>query len=592
MANYNFKVDLKGIIKLLSDNLYSSKDVFLREVLQNAVDAITARKEQEPDFTDGRIIIAYQETAEGAEVIFKDNGIGLTKEEIHSFLSVIGQSAKRSEEVRSSFIGQFGIGLLSCFLVTNEIKVITRSVNDETAYQWLGFSDGTYKVTQQKGKTDAGTEIHIRLKGEMYRQYKQEKIQKMLREYGFLLTIPIYFEREDGTEQMNDSFIPWRQSFCTSEDIMEFGQQVFGDEFFDVIPLNGETIKGYAFISMRQMTPTSVNGHKIYLKNMYVTDEGKELIPKWAFFTKCIINAKDLTPTAAREGFFKDYKLMKAKNEIEKSIFDYFVSLAEYDVRKLKRITGVHNVAIKSLAVENEKVYKFFFPFLTFSTNKGEMTGFQLVETAKKIPVHYCIEIDDFRRVSPLIEGSSRLLINAGYIYDSKLFRMLEKYNKDIKIDVFDEMSYDKLLETPSEEVVFTMAFLTAAAKEALAMCNCNVVLKSFSPQQLPALYVPGADCIFDGEMSSEGFSSFFEGFSFDDEEEDDYSAKLYLNCNNPLIKRLAKSQDTELVKTIVQVIYVQAFMAGHYTMGEQEMEIMNSSLTKLMGYGLDGGLV
>ena len=136
------------------------------------------------------------------------------------------------------------------------------------------------------------------------------------------------------------------------------------------------------------------------------------------------------------------------------------------------------------------------------------------------------------------------------------------------------------------------MAFLTAAAKEALAMCNCNVVLKSFSPQQLPALYVPGADCIFDGEMSSEGFSSFFEGFSFDDEEEDDYSAKLYLNCNNPLIKRLAKSQDTELVKTIVQVIYVQAFMAGHYTMGEQEMEIMNSSLTKLMGYGLDGGLV
>ena len=592
MANYNFKVDLKGIIKLLSDNLYSSKDVFLREVLQNAVDAITARKEQEPDFTDGRIIIAYQETAEGAEVIFKDNGIGLTKEEIHSFLSVIGQSSKRSEEVRSSFIGQFGIGLLSCFLVTNEIKVITRSVNDETAYQWLGFSDGTYKVTQQKGKTDAGTEIHIRLKGEMYRQYKQERIQKMLREYGFLLTIPIYFEREDGTEQMNDSFIPWRQSFCTSEDIMEFGQQVFGDEFFDVIPLNGETIKGYAFISMRQMTPTSVNGHKIYLKNMYVTDEGKELIPKWAFFTKCIINAKDLTPTAAREGFFKDYKLMKAKNEIEKSIFDYFVSLAEYDVRKLKRITGVHNVAIKSLAVENEKVYKFFFPFLTFSTNKGEMTGFQLVETAKKIPVHYCIEIDDFRRVSPLIEGSSRLLINAGYIYDSKLFRMLEKYNKDIKIDVFDEMSYDKLLETPSEEVVFTMAFLTAAAKEALAMCNCNVVLKSFSPQQLPALYVPGADCIFDGEMSSEGFSSFFEGFSFDDEEEDDYSAKLYLNCNNPLIKRLAKSQDTELVKTIVQVIYVQAFMAGHYTMGKQEMEIMNSSLTKLMGYGLDGGLV
>ena len=591
--NYNFQVDLQGIIRLLSDNLYSSKDVFLREVLQNAIDAITARKEQQPEFSEGKVSVSYIENpgkVKSAELIFKDNGIGLTKEEIHSFLAVIGRSSKRSDEVRNSFWGQFGIGLLSCFLVTDEIKVYTRSLKEEKGYQWLGYSDGTYKVSERKAKMEVGTEIHIQLKGEKYRLYKPEKIVNMLREYGFLITVPIYFQKEEQQEQVNDAFIPWRKSFCTSEEIIEFGEQLFGESFFDVIPLNGEDMKGYAFISMKQATASSTNAHKIYLKNMFVTEDGKDLIPKWAFFTRCILNVKNLTPTAAREGFLKDHKLAKVQNEIEKSIFDYFVSLAEYDVRKLKQITRVHNVAIKSLAVENEKVYKFFFPFLTFVTNKGEMTGFQILEAARKMKVCYCMEVDEFRRVSPLVEENNRLLINAGYIYDGKLLQMLKKYNKEVKIEMFDEMSYENFLETPEDEVVFTMENLLHTAKMSLKEYSCDVVLKNFSPQQLPAIYVPTGEINLEEAMDMESFSSFFEGFSFEMEEES-YSAKLYLNCTNQLIKRLAMVQNMEVIDTIIKVIYIQAITTGHYTLGQQEIAIMNDSLTKLMEFGMDSCL-
>lgn len=586
MANCNFKVDLKGIIRLLSDNLYSSPDVFLRELLQNAVDAVKARKKLESDFTDGKITVSYKEKKDSAELIFQDNGVGLTKDEIHSFLSVIGQSSKRSEEVRGSFIGQFGIGLLSCFLVAEEIKVVTRSVSEDNAYQWVGHSDGTYRVTVKKGEIEAGTSIYIQLKGRMYRQYDAEKIVQKLSEYGFLITTPIYYEIAGCTKQINDAFIPWRQQFSTSEEIMEFGEQLFGESFFDVIPLTGETVRGYAFISTRQMTPASVNHHKIFLKNMFVTDDGKDLIPKWAFFTRCIVNAEDLTPTASRESFSKDYKLMKAKNEIEKCIFDYFVTLSQYDVRKLKYITMVHNVAIKSLAVENEQIYKLFFPFITFTTNKGSLTGFQILEAAKKMPVHYCADVDDYRRISPLVEGGEGLLINAGYIYDAKLLQMLGKYNKGIKIDLFNEGSYDNLLESPSKEELAQMALFINVAGEALEDCKCRVVLKKFSPGQLPAIYVPGTDAFLDNTLGEGGFSDFFTGFDFQ-EEEQDYRAQLYLNCNSSLIKRLAAAKDMEMMSNIVQVLYVQAFMAGHYTMGEKEMAIMNKSLIKLVEYGL-----
>ena len=92
-TDYSFQVDLKGLIRLLSENLYSSNDVFLRELLQNCVDAIEARRIAEPEFSAGKIQISYlPKTAKEARLVFSDNGIGLTQAEIHTFLSVIGTS--------------------------------------------------------------------------------------------------------------------------------------------------------------------------------------------------------------------------------------------------------------------------------------------------------------------------------------------------------------------------------------------------------------------------------------------------------------------------------------------------------------------
>lgn len=587
MSNYNFKVDLKGIIRLLSDNLYSSDNVFLRELLQNAVDAVSARKKADPGFSGGQITVLYRKNKDGAELIFKDNGIGLNREEIHTFLSVIGQSSKRSEEVRRSFIGQFGIGLLSCFLVANEIKVITKSVKEGQAYQWVGKSDGTYRITEREAETEEGTEIHLNLTGRMYDKFDEAEIINNLSEYGFLISTPVYFQGEENEKVINDTFIPWRQPLCTAEQIMEFGEQLFEERFFDMIPLIGEGIKGYAFISMRHASANTTARHKIFQKNMFITEDGKDIIPKWAFFTRCILNAEDLTPTASREGFSKDHKLMKAKNQIEKCIFDYFISLSQYDVRKLKQLTSTHNVAIKALAVENEQIFRLFFPFLTFPTSRGTLTGFQILNAAKKMPVHYCMEIDDFRRICPLLEGTESLLVNAGYIYDANLLQQVSKYYKNVKIQFFDDHSYENLLEAPPAEMRIDMEFFLEQAQRTLEPVHCGISLKNFSPRQLPALFVPGDDNLFDSTMDEGSFSSFFESFDFGGEETN--GAKLYLNCSNSLVKRLHTLEDPEMIETVTGVLYVQALMAGHYTLGNKEMEMMNRSLIKLMEYGIGG---
>ncbi|MDE6620916.1 MAG: HSP90 family protein [Lachnospiraceae bacterium] len=590
MGNYNFKVDLKGIIRLLSDNLYSSDKVFLRELLQNAVDAIDARKKADSSSLEGKVTVTYRRKAKGAELVFADNGIGLTKEEIHSFLSVIGQSSKRNENMRSSFIGQFGIGLLSCFLVANEIKVITRSAVEEKSYQWVGKSDGSYVITEPKKAMEPGTQVYLKLTGSKYEFFTEQEIVNDLSEYGFLLRTPVFFDGENQKKIVNSNFIPWRQSFSMADDIMGFGELVFDETFFDVIPLIGDDIKGYAYISTRQTSANTTIRHKIFLKNMYVTDDGRDLIPKWAFFTRCILNMDNLTPTASREGFTRDGKLMKAKGEIEKCIFDYFVSLSQYDVRKLKQLTQIHNVAIKSLVMENEQIFKLFFPFLTFPTNQGMLTGFQIVNASKKVPVNYCVEIDDFRRICPLVEGTGSLLVNGGYIYDTSILQKLPKFYKNVRIEEFDNSSYDNLLADPPKDFVEEMEFFRRCAEHGLETFHCGVAFKRFSPASLQALFVQGEDALFTETMDDNSFSGFFEGFDFGETEEKEDRNMLYLNSENSFVQSLGQVRDEAFAGNIIQVIYIQSLLSGHYTLGGAEMEIMNKSLQWLMEYALYGG--
>lgn len=594
MANYNFKVDLKGIIRLLSDNLYSSDKVFLRELLQNAIDAIEAGKKADSAYAqkeEGKITVTYRHKKDGAQLIFADNGVGLTKEEVHTFLSVIGQSSKRSDaSVRNSFIGQFGIGLLSCFLVADEIKVQTRSITEEKTCQWVGRSDGSYVVTEPKKQMDHGTQVYLELKGEKYRFFSEQEIVDDLSEYSFLLRTPVYFDGENQKKILNECFIPWRQQFCMADEIMNFGEQIFGETFFDVIPLIGENIRGYAYISTRNVSANTTAQHKIFLKNMYVTEDGRDLIPKWAFFTRCIINFDDLTPTASREGFIKDRKLLAVRNQLEKCIFDYFVTLSEMDVHKLKHITRIHNVAIKSLVMENEQIFRLFFPFLTFPTNQGTLTGFQIVNASKKFPVSYCAQVDDFRRLCPLLEGTKSLLVNGGYIYDTEILGKLPQYYKNVKITIFDDSSYENLLADPPEGFAEEMEDFRRLAEQGLARFNCGVSFKSFSPCSLQALFVPGVDGVLEEAFDNGSFSGFFENFDFGETEEAQGGSRLYLNSSNSFIKSLGQVREEGLACTMIQVIYIQALLAGHYTLGGGELELMNKSLQRLMEYALYGG--
>ena len=142
MSN-TFQVDLRGIVDLLSHHLYASPRVYVRELLQNAVDAITAADSGR----GGSVVIESADATGDGTLRITDDGIGLTEAQVHELLATIGRSSKRDELgfARHEFLGQFGIGLLSCFLVADEIRVHTRR-EGAPAVHWTGYADGRYEV--------------------------------------------------------------------------------------------------------------------------------------------------------------------------------------------------------------------------------------------------------------------------------------------------------------------------------------------------------------------------------------------------------------------------------------------------------------
>jgi molecular chaperone HtpG len=142
-----FHVDLRGVVDLLSHHLYSGPRVYLRELLQNSLDAVTARTQDDPQ-APRRVRIVPADLSPDGCLHVDDSGIGLDEDGIRAVLATIGASTKRDALglARESFLGQFGIGLLSCFLVTDEIRVTTRRAGTDETWLWVGRDDGTYSV--------------------------------------------------------------------------------------------------------------------------------------------------------------------------------------------------------------------------------------------------------------------------------------------------------------------------------------------------------------------------------------------------------------------------------------------------------------
>lgn len=590
--NYRFQVNLGGMIDILSNHLYSSPDVFLRELLQNAVDAITAKKNTEEGCQSPKIEI---ELYEGSTIVFQDNGIGLTKDEIHQFLAMIGQSSKKdllTGQIKEDYIGRFGIGMLSCFMVSDEIVVHTSSMKEDKCWEWRGKPDGTYTIKELEKGCPEGTTIYLKCKKGCEVYFTGKKIEEQIQYYGMLLPFPIILEYGGTRKQLNRVELPWEKDLMDRYEILSFGTEIFGEKFLDYIPIYtiSGNVQGIAYILPYRVQPNAKQNHRIYLKNMLLTEKGSNILPDWAFFVKCILNTTKLRPTASREGFYEDEVLSEARDEIAGCISRYLASLAQFEEEKLTSIIQIHQLAIKSLAVENDELFQIFFDYFKFETTKGQISG--RVLRSLQYPLIYTVDIDKFKQMAQVFTAQNRLLVNVGYVYEYELLQKMQ--------DIFfvtclplNEDDVESIMEEASFEEQEDAYELMQVANKTLEKFDCEAEFRKFKPEQLPVFYSIAQDAMFyrDLKRSKEKSSSLFLGMldAFEEDFKASSSARLYFNGANVLVQKLMKLKDRDKLSSCVDILYVQALLLGRYPLKNNEMEILNTGILDMLVWGIEG---
>ncbi|TMO09558.1 HSP90 family protein [Pseudoalteromonas sp. S558] len=592
-----FLVNLSGIIDILSKHLYSGPHVFIRELLQNSTDAISARYNygESQNNLEGKISITLLPktlTHSQPQLVIEDNGSGLTEAEIHQFLAVIGESSKKEllNKKAHDYIGQFGIGLLACFMVSNNICLQTRSIKQkDRVFQWQGNPDGTYQLDEIEQQMEIGTRVILTAKTEGEDYFTDASLRHWMQYYASYLPYEITLNTTlQSNVRINPLEPPWHWGSLSKNEFVDrailIGEKYFRGPFFDTLALKTKAgkVRGLGYI-ISHATTEHQQKHMIHLKGMRLTKSAQNILPDWAFFVRTIINADDLRPTASREALYEDATLLEAKEELGEQLISYLVNIAENEPNKFQHFVSCHQMALKSLVLDNHYFCLKISPFLKFETNLGSMTLGQYIEKYKNIT--YVESVDSFRQFAQISGAKQECLINAGYSYCTEILNLYAHLSK-IKIEILDPQSLVGQLEE-TEIDPYQLADFINKAKTAMSEICPNISVKKFQPEQVPSLYISCEKQYFvksakiNQVESDELWSDIIdtvtkpiESYMF---------SELCLNANHELITSLIHCKDLSKLQQCLKIIYVQSLLMGHFPLNENEMDILNSGLISMM---------
>ncbi|MFF4264909.1 HSP90 family protein [Streptomyces virginiae] len=597
---HSFQVDLRGLVDLLSHHLYSSPRVYVRELLQNAVDAITARHALDPT-AEVRIRLS----ASAGRVTIEDSGIGLTAAEAHSLLATIGRSSKRGgdgadldesglEATRQEFLGQFGIGLLACFVVARQIRVVTRSARDPQAapVEWLATDDGSYTVRElpHEARPEPGTTVVLEARPGATEWAAPARVEELARDYGSLLPYDITFDDGEGGEPrpVTDRPAVWDRAFPTpaARRVALAGHcaQLFGFTPLDSIDLDLPVagVRGVAYVLPEPTSPAHRAGHRVHLKGMLLTDRADNLLPDWAFFVRAVLDTDTLRPTASRENLYDDETLAAVRDALGARVRGWLAELAASDPERLTAFLQVHHLGVKSMARHDSELLGLMLPWLPFETSDGSMSLQEFA--AAHTDIHFTRTVEEFRQIAPIAAAHGLGVINAGYTYDADLLALLPAVRPELKVTELDAGAVTERLDPVPTATELALAPFLATARTRLEAQGCDVVLRAFQPVSVPALYLDDRQARQERDRTAalESADSLWSGI-LGSLRGSAPRARLVLNHNNPLIRRIAALPDEALTGTAVESLYGQALLMSQRPLRPADSTLLNRAFLGLL---------
>lgn len=409
-----FQTQSKKLLDLMINSIYTHNEIFLRELISNASDAIDKRHhlsltdDQVPSEDNYQIEIIPDQT--NRTLTIKDNGIGMTEEDLIQQLGTIAESGSKAfmekiEKKDLDIIGQFGVGFYSAFMVASRVFVKTRSPYSDTGLLWQSEGESTYTIDQTK-KDTIGTEITLVLREddeeneENYSEFLEEnRIQSLVKKYSDYVRYPITMEvtkteepkEEDETpstyketDTLNSQIPIWKRpkNDITEEELHEFYKRQF-TQFEDplhVIHTNVEGMLTYTallFIPKKPphdfYTDKYEKGLSLYSKGVFIQEKNKELVPEYFRFLNGLVDSADLSLNISREMLQHNRQLKKIASNIEKKVRNELTKMLKNDREKYVEFFDAYRQILKygiydEFGAHKEKLKD----LIMFKTNKSD----------------------------------------------------------------------------------------------------------------------------------------------------------------------------------------------------------------------------
>ena len=579
-----FKAETKELLNLMIHSIYTNKEIFLRELISNANDAIDKLKFQSLTNNellkgDDKFKIEISVDKDNGTLTIKDNGIGMTYDEVDENIGTIAKSGSKvfKEQLEAAkkadidIIGQFGVGFYSAFIVADKVTLETRSPYSENGVRWVSSGDGNYEI-EEISKENRGTEITLHLKdGEEYSEFLEEwKIKELVKKYSNYIRYEIYFK----DEVINSTKPIWKRDKkeLKDEDYNEFYKATFHDWNDPLFHINLKVqgnIEYDALLFIPKKLPFDYytknfkRGLQLYTKNVFIMEKCEDLIPEYFNFISGLVDCDSLSLNISREILQQNSELQAISKNLEKKIISELEKVLKNDREKYIEFWKEFGRCIKGgvqdmFGMNKEKLQDLLI-FISshddkYTTLKEYVDRMGETKEILYVPAESIDAVKALPKMEKLKEQGREVLILTDKIDEFTLMAMRDYSGKEFKsINSSDfKLSEDKEKEEEVKKIADENKTLIEKAKEFLKDKVNEVELSNNIGNSASSLLAKGG-------LSLEMEKTLSEMTNNNDAPKAEKI--LAINPEHVLFDKLKAAEGTDNFNKLVDILYNQALL-------------------------------
>ncbi|WP_305784687.1 molecular chaperone HtpG [Symbioplanes lichenis] len=394
-----FQAEARQLLQLMVHSIYSNKDIFLRELISNASDALDKLRLAaltDDALTADDLHIAIEADKDARTITVRDNGIGMSRDEVVALIGTIAKSGtaellRKLKETKDSsageLIGQFGVGFYSTFMVGDKVTLVTRKAGEDTGTRWESAGEGTFTI-EEVADAAPGTAVTVHLRpadeeDALYDYTDEWKIKGIVKRYSDFISFPIRLVKTDGDpEVLNSMKALWARprSEVKDEEYHEFYRHISHDwtDPLEIIQMRAEgTFEYEALLFLPARAPHDLfqrdgrRGIQLYVKRVFIMDDSQELMPDYLRFVKGVVDAADLSLNISREILQQDRQIQLIRKRLAKKVLSTIKDLQTKEPEKYATLWREFGRAIKEGLLNPAEDQKAILDVSSFATTHG-----------------------------------------------------------------------------------------------------------------------------------------------------------------------------------------------------------------------------